>query len=323
MHAMSALEYSSIIGELRPVIGKHFDRIRKLGEKTYRMRIGSIEILCELGVRMHATRYLEEGQEADKFAEKLSKELDNARLLAVEQINNDRIISFVFDRGSLIFEMFGKGNAILVRDGKTVCAHSYESWSDREIKVGSLYKPPKTMPLETFEPTDKYIIVSLMRLPLGKQYALEALARAGIDEKKPGDKLTKEELAKLERAISDIKKDVKPLAFYDKGKVVDFALAPFSAYKSLESKAFMSLSEAADEYYANAEQPDPRLEKLLGRLEKQKERLAELKNEEHENKARGDLIYARYAEVEQAIAMAKSGKSEKMNKKERTVEIEL
>jgi len=325
MHGMSSLEYSFIISELAPSLtGRHFGRIRKLGEKTYRMKIGAVEIICELGVRLHATRYLEESQGADKFTEKLSKELDNAKLMAVEQINHDRIVSFVFDRASIILEMFGDGNAILVSNGKIVCAHRYESWSDREIKAGSGYKPPKTAPSEKLELGPKYVIVSLMRLPLGKQYALEALARAGIEEKKQGDKLTGEETAKLERAISDIKAKAKPLAFYDNGKLVDFALAPLSAYASLERKQPATLSEAADEYYAHAEKPNPELEKLLKRLEKQQERLAELKAEEMGNKAKGDFIYAHYAEVESALGAAKSGESKgKMDKKEKTVELEL
>ncbi|NYZ74184.1 NFACT family protein [Candidatus Micrarchaeota archaeon] len=325
MHVMSSMEYSFIISELAPSLsGKRFSRIRKIGEKTYRMKIGSTEVLCELGVRMHATMYLEESQDTDKFAEKINKELDNARLLAIEQINKDRIVSFVFDRASLIMEMFGDGNAVLVCDGKTVCAHRYESWSDREIKVGSEYRPPKSAPSEKLEPTDKYIIVSLMRMPLGKQYALEALARAGIDEKRQGNKLTKEETTKLEQAISDIISNAKPFAFYDNGKLVDFALAPLSAYSSLEKREPATLSDVADAYYMHAEKPNPGLEKLLKRLEKQEERLAELKAEEKENKAKGDFIYAHYAEVEEAIKAAKSGKSKgKIDKKERSVELDL
>jgi predicted ribosome quality control (RQC) complex YloA/Tae2 family protein len=322
MHGMSSLEYSYIISELaRSLVGKHFGRIRKLGERTYRMKIGSTEVVCELGVRMHATRYMEES-ETDKFTEKINKELDNAKLIAIQQINKDRIVSFVFDKASVIFEMFSEGNAILVCDGKIICAHRYESWSDREIKAGSEYKPPKTTPLEKLELNQKYVIVTLMKMPLGKQYALEALAKAGIDEKKQGDQLTKEEVSKLERAISDIKTNAKPLVFYDKGKLVEFALAPLSAYASLEKKEFATMSEAADEYYMHAEKPNPKLDKLLKRLEKQEERLAELKEEEKENKAKGDLIYERYAEVEQALKIAKSGKG-KLDKKEKSVEMTL
>jgi len=334
MHKMSNLEYFFLVNELLPrAVGKHFARIRKLAEGIYRMKIGDCELLCQPGVRIHETKYLEESEGSDKFVEKIEKELDNAKLLSLEQINNDRIVSFNFDKGSLVCEMFGDGNLILVRDGKTICAYRYESWSDREIKAGSPYFSPKTAPATKLELSEKYVIVSLMKLPLGKDYAAEALSRAKIDEKKPGNQLTKEEVAKLEKALSEIQSSAHPCVFYDSdtGKIVDFSLAPLSAYSKTEMKDLPTLSGAADEYYANFEQPNPQLEKLQKRLEKQKEHLRELMEEEKSDKVKGDLIYARYAEIEKILELAKQGKLEelekkykgKIDKKNRTIEVNL
>lgn len=334
MHKMSNLEYFFLVNELAPrVVGKHFSRIRKIAEGIYRMKIGDCEIICQPGVRIHETRYLEEAAEPDKFVEKVEKELDNAKLISLEQVNNDRIVSFNFDKGSLVCEMFGDGNIILVRDGKTVCAYRYESWSDREIKAGSSYSPPKTVPSTKLELSEKYVIVSLTKLPLGKEYAMEALSRARIDEKKPGDQLSRDELARLERAISEIRSSARPYVFYhqETGNAADFALAPLSAYSDMEKKEFATLGEAADEYYTKAEQPNPRLEKLQKRLEKQREHLAELAGEEKENRAKGDFIYANYEEIEKLLGLAKSGKFEelekkhkgKIDKKEKSAEVEI
>ncbi len=331
MHKMSNLEYSYIAGELgRLLAGKHFSRLRKIGESLYRMKIGSSEIIAELGVRIHETRRIEESREGDKFTDKAEKELGNARLLGIEQVQGDRILSFLFDKGSLIFEMFGEGNAMLVRDKKIVCAHRYESWSDREIRAGAEYRPPKTAPTDRLEATDKYIIVSLMKLPIGKDYALEALARCGIDEKTPGTALSGNKLMELEMAIAAIKADARPVAFVKDGKIADFALAPLSKHKGLEVRVFPTLSEAADEYYSKLETPNPKLEKLLERLGKQKERLSALREEEKDMKAKGDYIYGNYARAEEAIALAKKGGfaeleklGAKIDKKEKSVEIEL
>ncbi len=331
MHKMSNLEYSFIVGELgRQLNGKHFGRIRKVGDGVYRMKIAGIEVICELGVRIHSTRYIEPA-ESDKFTEKVEKELDNARLLEIRQINNDRIVSFVFDKGELIFEMFGQGNAIFVKDGKTVSAHKYESWSDREIKAGSPYKPPKTAPVEKLEVTDKYIIVSLMKLPLGKDYALEALARAKIDEKTPGNSLSGNQILKLEQEISNIVAQAKPVAFFKEGKMSEYSLAALAAFARQETRDFPSLSEAADEYYAHAEKPNPKLERLQERLEKQRERLSQLALEEKAGKEAGDYIYSNYQKAEEIIALAKSGKQDelekkyngKLDKKEKSVEADL
>ncbi|MFH0884692.1 MAG: NFACT family protein [Candidatus Micrarchaeota archaeon] len=331
MHKMSNLEYSFLVSELsRQLNGKHFGRIRKVGDGIYRMKIAGIEIICELGVRIHSTRYIEPA-DSDKFTEKAEKELDNARLIEIKQINHDRILSFVFDKGELIFEMFGQGNAIFVKDGKTLCAHKYESWSDREIKVGSPYKPPKTAPSQMLEVTDKYIIVSLMKMPLGKDYALEALSRVKIDEKAPGNSLSGNQILKLEQEITNLAAQAKPVAFFKEGKMADYSLATLSSYKELETRPYPSLSEAADEYYAHAEKPNPKLEKLQERLEKQRERLSQLTLEEKAGKETGDYIYANYQKAEEIISLAKSGKQDelekkfngKMDKKEKSVEADL
>ncbi|MCI0503714.1 NFACT family protein [Candidatus Micrarchaeota archaeon] len=331
MHKMSNLEYSFIVRELGQALnGKHFGRIRKIGGSTYRMKIAGLEVICELGVRLHATKYIEPA-ESDKFTEKVEKELDNARLSEIKQINNDRIVSFAFDKGELVFEMFGDGNAILVKDGKTVCAHKYESWSDRDIKAGAPYKPPKTAPAGRLEVTDKYIIVSLMKLPLGKDYAMEALSRAEIDEKAPGNSLSGNRILALEQEIAKLQSEAKPVAFSEGGKIADFALARLSKYSKLETSEPKTLSEAADEYYAHVVKTNPKLEKLKERYDKQAERLAELREEEKANKEKGDFIYANYQKAEDIIALAKAGKEQelekkhngKMDKKEKSVEADL
>lgn len=324
MRKMSNLEYSFAVQELSDLAGKHFARIRRMGEGIYRMKIGSAEILCHLGVRLHKTKYMEEAGPDDNFVQRVSKELDNAKLLSVEQLNNDRIVSFDFNKGELVFEMFGGGNAVLVQDKKITASCRKEKWADREIKHGVQYAPPSTIPSEKLELSDKYVIVSLVKLPFGKEYALEALARAGIDEKTPGNKLSKEQIAKLEKELGEIRKSAKPYVFMKEGKPADFALAKLSKYSELDIKEAATLGEAADDYFAALEAPSERLEKLERRLEKQKERLGQLKQEEKECRAKGDLIYQHYNEVEEIISSAKESKFKgKINKKEKSVEAEL
>ncbi len=331
MRSMNSLEYTFMAAELsRSLSGKHFARLRRLAEGKYRLKIGTAEIVAEGGTRLNSTRYVE-ASEGDKFSEKVDKELDGARLQAVEQLNGDRILSFAFDKGSIVFEMFGAGNIILVRGGRIVCAERYESWSDREIKAGAEYRPPKTAPIQALEVSGKYIIVSMMKLPLGKEYALEALARAGIDEKTPGSSLSGNKLNSIEQAVKAIRDTARPYGFFQDGKMVDFALAKLSVRSSAEVREFQTLSEAADEFYAHAEKPNPKLEKLLERLAKQKERLAALEAEEKELREKGDFVYAHYQEAEEIISIAKAGRLEelekkysaKIDRKERSVETDL
>lgn len=324
---MTNLEYSFLVTELAPLItNKHFDRIKKLSDGIYRIKISNYEIICELGVRIHFTKYIEQTTETDKFAEKAAKELDNAKLLAITQVNSDRIILFNFDKAQLIFEMFGDGNAILVRDGITIAAVKYQSWTGREIKPGLQYSPPKNVPSTKLELSDRYIIVSLMKLPLGKDYVAEALVRTKIDEKKPGNLISETEKKKLENELEKIKKEAAPLVFSDNSKIVDYSLIRLSKYSAFTIQEFKTLSDAADEYYSKAEKPNPKLEKLLSRLEKQHERLEELLREEKDFKANGDFIYANYEKIENIIQLAKAGKFDelenaKIDKKEKSIDV--
>jgi len=337
MHKMTNLEYSFMIREIAPLLtGKHLRRIKKLDEGVYRLKIGDMEVLAQSGVRLHLTRQIEQSDLSDKFSEKAEKELDNARLLSIEQINQDRIISFVFDKGLLIFEMFGDGNIILVREGKTVCAERYESWSDRAIKAGEEYHGPRssTSGMTGIELNERFIVVSLSKLPLGKEYAVEALLRAGIDEKTPGTSLSKPQAARLEKEISSIRENATPYVFYDPkepDKARGIALANLSTFADLEAKTFKTFSEAADEYYSKYEKPNPLSEKLEKRLEKQIERRSELLGEERSFKEKGDFIYSHYQEAESVITLAKGGKFDeleknnnaKVNKKDKSVDVEI
>ncbi|MBD3210581.1 hypothetical protein GF318_04335 [Candidatus Micrarchaeota archaeon] len=325
MRKMSNLEYSFMVRELSHLAGKHFNRIRKIEDDTYRMKIGSTEILCQLGVRLHRTMYLEEPSEKDSFVQKVEKELDNAKLLSIEQINNDRIVAFHFALGTLVFEMFGKGNAILVKDNQVVATTRKEKWADREIFPGSEYRPPKNRPAGAIQPSEKYIIVSLLKLPFGKEYALEALRRAGIDEKTPGESLSGEQISSLEKEFENIREAANPVAYTENGKIIDFSLTGLGVYSGCEKREYGSLSELLDEYYQGLERPDEHLEKLERRLEKQKERLEELKKKEEEYRQKGDFIYEHYGEVQEILDAAekKEFKDWKLNKKEKYVEVEI
>ncbi|MBN1170455.1 NFACT family protein [Candidatus Micrarchaeota archaeon] len=318
MHKMSNLEYSFMVRELQFLAGKHFSRIRKIRDGLYRMKIGSSEIICEPGVRMHITKYVEEAQPHDKFVEKLEKELKNAKLQSIEQINQDRIIAFNFGGLQLVFEMFGQGNIILAKDQKTITAYRFESWSDREIVPGKEYKYPRSS-ASALEASEKYIIVSLMKLPVGKEYALEALARLGIEEKTPGASLSGNQLMKLEETLRSIADNAQPLVYYSE-KPVDYSLCRLSKY-DYPAREFATLGEAADEYYNNFEEPDPQLEKLKVRLSKQEERLGLLQDEEKRYRECGDFIYANYQEIEQAIELARKDKI-KTDKKEKSFEFQ-
>ncbi len=336
MRSMLAVEYGYLVKELQPLIGKRFSKIAKV-KSGYKMKIGSADLTCRPGIRLYITKYIEEAEDVDAFVEKARKELKGKILKGIEQINNDRNLVFDFGELKLYFEMFAKGNLVLVKNGKTISALRYETWSDREIKSNREYKSPK-VPAEKIEDviSANYIIVSLLKLPLGRSYVEEIFARTGIDEKTPGIELSKDEINKIKQTIEEMKKEFKPYIFYENEKPVDFGLLKFSKYKELETKEFETLSEAEDEFYFNEPKAEkkPGIERIERRLNKQEEYLKQLKENEKELKEKGDFIYSNYQEIEKILEIAQNSSLDeieeklskykaKLNKKEKRIEIEI
>ncbi len=331
---MLALEYGYLVKELQYLVGKRFTKIAKV-ESGYKMKIGDADLVCRPGIRIYATKYIEEAGEADAFVEKARKELKGKILKGIEQINRDRVLMFDFGELRLYFEMFAKGNLVLVKNGKTLAALRYEQWRDREIKTNREYKTPEPPPEEIDEIiSGNYIIVSLLKLPLGRLYVEELLARTGIEEKTQGITLSEKQVADLKKKLEELKNEFRPYVFYENEKPADFGLVKFSKYSELEAREFKTLSEAADEFYWNVptEKKDTVLEKLEARLEKQEEYLEKLRADEKEFREKGDFIYANYQKVEKILETAKNSrpdeieeklKGAKLNKKEKSIELEI
>ncbi len=206
--------------------------------------------------------------------------------------------------------MFAKGNIILT-DNNGMIAEVFrdEKWKDRTLAKGEGYKEPQSQSVAKIDDalSEKYAIVCLLKLPVGKEYAKEMLAGCGVDEKKAGNSVTKGEISCLEREYANILQNQKPLLFLENGKPVDYGLVKFRKYGNLETRAMPSLSEAMEEFYAHApkEKKSERMEKLKRRLDGQLAMLEKLKAEEKEAKEKGDYIYANYEKAEEILRIAK------------------
>jgi predicted ribosome quality control (RQC) complex YloA/Tae2 family protein len=333
---MSGLEYFFLCKELSPLVGRRLSKIQLIGERIFRLKFGDAEILAEPGKRMHLTRYVKEAEEANSFVEFAKKYLDNKILRGIGLIGTDRIVKFDFGEVSLIFEMFGKGNLMLV-DGAGMIMRPLvrEEWKDRTIMAGRPYVPPpsKNLPFEPTEEdiaalmTEKYAISCLASLPLGITYLKEALLACGIAEKKPGNSLTRQEIAALAKKICEITRDAKPVLYSRDGMPVEFSLCELSSFASAQKTDAKTLSDAADEYYAHASNTagenakEKKLASMQERLEMQERRLAEILIEAEEAQKMGKLIMQNAPQIDSMLAEMKR-KKEKIGK-DGAVEIEI
>lgn len=314
---MCNIEYSYLVAELKPLIGRHFSKFRQIGNDCFILGISGMMIAIMPGVFIHPTKYLEKGEDGSPFVSAVRAELKGTRLTDLYQYENDRVIVFQFGPVALIFEQFAKGNAILVKDGKTVASFREEEWADRVIKKGERYDFPKSNLKSSLREaiSEKYIISALLQLPLGKEYAKEILSRCGIPEKKAGTALGEEEIAALEREIATVISSLQPRIFFKNEKIADYGLISFSQYES--EKKFSSFGEVLDSYYWEVKSgiEDERVARLKRKLAQQRKHLAELKKSEEVAKACGDYIYSNYKKVEEILELARSTPLDKIEEK--------
>ncbi len=103
-------------------------------------------VFVSLGRSAHLTEFREGKKEPTHFATSVRKALDACRLRKIEQHGTDRILVMEFGgrrNVSVVLEMFGKGNIVLVDDrGLVELAYRSVSFSDRSLRKGMLYSFP-------------------------------------------------------------------------------------------------------------------------------------------------------------------------------------
>lgn len=133
---------------------------------------------------------------ATPLSMRLRKSLSERKILAVEQINFDRVVKLTLHTGQeVILEMFRDGNFIITNEGKIEFASDQREWRNRKILKGEPYIPPSANnPLELTDDefmevlsNSKASVVQTLatRLNLGGDMAEEVLFRAGIDKHIP------------------------------------------------------------------------------------------------------------------------------------------
>ncbi|MGA1873546.1 MAG: NFACT family protein, partial [Thermoplasmatota archaeon] len=155
------------------------------------------------------------------FVMKLRKSLSNRVLNDISQVGIDRLVCLTFNPSPgeeepwrLYLELFGDGNAILVKGDTIQAPFTSKAWASRTIKRGERYLPPPSgtdvfeLTLEGIEelvPSSQEDLVRFLikRCSLPPAYAEEVCMRSGIDKKRPPGDLSQEE---LDRVYAEIRK---------------------------------------------------------------------------------------------------------------------
>lgn len=242
------------------------------------------------------------------FCMELRKHL--GRIERIEQKGFDRVLEIESGDKTLIAEIFGKGNFILLDGEKIIGALREEEWADRTIRVGEkyVYPEPARDPREGELDLGEGELVRQLAsaLSLGGTYAEEICARLDIDKTRDVTELEEDELDKVHEAVESLLEDAEnpePVLYVDEEPV---RAAPFHLkdYENHDREEFETFSRALDEYYYRLESKKQKKKQreayeeqrqgLEKQLEQQQMKKKGLKRSSVENREKAETIYTEY-----------------------------
>ena len=160
--------------------------------------------------------------EPSQYAMILRKELNNRVIESVEQPSMDRIVILKFsrfpgeeDKKSLVVELFGDGNMILVKGDTILAPYTSRSWSSRIVKRGEPFSQPpsgpdpRTVPLESMvsmmEGSDEDLVHFLIRrMGLPPLHSEEICFRIGTPKTSEVKNLDQSERPRVYQGVQEI-----------------------------------------------------------------------------------------------------------------------
>ncbi len=331
---MSSFDVRSVVTELSSLDGAHMDKIYHWGSNVlFRINVpgkGKKDLFFEGKKWLYCPSTKPATPTTPTtFASYLRKYIDNARLGSVRQIGFDRIVEMELSKADgdykLIFEMFGGGNVLLLKDGIIQNCLVQKTWRDRKTRPGEEYHMPKSRfdPTESteadfltsFRTSDADAVRTLATaVNLGGQYAEEVCRRVGIDKSTPATEVDDATISRMYAAMADIVNHVlqepQPTAYInEEGRIEDFAPVVLESRSDLVAKGFGTLSEVIEAFLEETREAedlafvDPAVEKLMKRISKQEETCLDYKQQEDEFRKRAEAIYVDYQKASDLLTV--------------------
>lgn len=330
---MSSFDVRSIVTELAPLEGAHMDKIHHWGGSVlFRLNVpgqGKRELLFQDRRWLYCPSSKPETPATPSaFASYLRKYVDNARVGRARQIGFDRIVEVPLTKSdgdySLMIELFGGGNVLLVKDGVIQNCLVHKTLRDRKTRPGEPYVMPKSRfdPtvsteadfLASFRTSEADTVRTLATaVNLGGQYAEEVCARAGVDKSAPAKDVDDATVARMHAAmvgiVQRVLEDPQPTAYLKDGRIEDFAPVLLESRSGLEAKGFGTLSEVVEEYLRETGEAvedayvDPAVEKLNKRIAKQEETCVDYREQEAGYRRRAEALYTDYQKASELLSV--------------------
>lgn len=251
------------------------------------------------------------------FSKTLRKHLANAKLKSINQYHFERILVLDFGEKKIIFELFDKGNMLLLSEDTIVSAIRYKKTRDRMVRGGTVYVFPKNRDdifsmhdvqlKEKLEEQDQAIVKTLARnLSLGGNYAEELCLRSGIA--KDVKKLNAKELDSLKQNLHKmLQQEPRPTLYPSL-----FAPMQLQSQESIKSfKTFSQLLETISQEKVPSAEESSKVKKIKTIIKKQQELLENSMQQHEVNNLMGSKIYEHFTALDQLLKQLNILKKEK------------
>ncbi|MFP4546074.1 MAG: ribosome rescue protein RqcH [Methanomassiliicoccales archaeon] len=326
---MRAFDLLAVVNEAQSLIGGFVDKVFHWGTGNVLIRVNvKGEGKRQLFFREGDWLYLPPQRPRvpsfpGQFAVHLRKIISNARITGIRQYDFDRVAVVDLNKGEdyqLVIELFGKGNLLLLQEGKILNCLFSRRWKDREIRPGAEYHfpPPRFDPQRSGEEefadalrSSKSDLVRTLATAanLGGQYAEEVCLRAGMDKSRPAGELEGDEVERLFQTLQDLLDQVgnrpDPQVVTYGEEMVDATPVPLRQNEQLHNQPVGSFSEALDEFLGEqveeGDQKDQVLQRLERQLERQLESIQQREEEAEDLSRRAEMLYINYLPVSDAL----------------------
>ena len=333
--ALSSFDLRALVAEWQGLVGGYIDKAFQTQDDVI-LRINvpggeRAELYAKPGQWLCVHTIEEKPEFPPPFAQALRRLLDNPRIRAVEQRGFDRIAILRVERGpesmDVVFEMFGKGNVVIVREGQTVLAQFPQTFRDRAVQPGEPYSYPRAGvdPLELdragFSQTIRGAKGSVVKvlasvMSLGGTYAEELCIRAEIPKETKVKDLADVQVDALYTALNNVAVAVdqerRPAVILKDGRAIDATPIDLVQHAGLERREFATFNEALSHYLTVAEPEPQRIEEIAAKYERrtaqQEESLKALREDAMRLEAQALFLYSHYAVFDELLKAIRDGR---------------
>jgi predicted ribosome quality control (RQC) complex YloA/Tae2 family protein len=311
MLALTSFDIAALAHELQGLVGKRLNKVYQCkGAFSLKFSSHTLNILLP-GLAFLSSELKYSTPEPSSFTMSLRKHISNARLVKLDQLGPDRILSLELERGerfSLVVELFSKGNLLLLDSaGKILTLYSTQEWRSRKLKRGLAYSPPPPnkgydLPLAELEQAltaskqDSLVKALAVEFGLGGLYSEEVCSLAGLDKNTPPANAPANPLNEGLKKLQAF--PLSPRLYYA-DKPLAITCIELSTLQGCKQEGFSTLS-AAIEHYAGLGAPPsepPAIRRQKAIIAEQEGTINRLSALIEESTKKGEAVYENYGAV--------------------------